>query len=279
LIPDGENRDTLTRRRWFSFQVLDRVSMGISELLKAEQMLFMSLAELLVTLSQFDDGCEISAAARFLRLKLITAPNGTRPNWEKIRWSLTGPEIVQSRSKDWNEAISLLEGLCSEDCEALFSDEKFLKAYFYGFDRAGITAFIASCGIQIEGDKAVVLEQSRVDYVIDPGDQPSELQAVNMALRALTKDYGDLHAKMVASEQSRVEVDIDPADQPYELQAANLAFRAVTNGHGDPLATFRNRLIGYLETTYPELKNHAVQRIATVANPDKTTGCKKSRAE
>ena len=75
------------------------------------------------------------------------------------------------------------------------------------------------------------------------------------------------------------ETDIDPADLPDELHAANIAFRAVTNGYGDPLATFRNRLIGYLETHFRALSNDAVKRISTVANPDKTTGRKKATTE
>ena len=70
--------------------------------------------------------------------------------------------------------------------------------------------------------------------------------------------------------------DIDPADLPEELHAANIAFRAVTNGYGDPLATFKNKLIGYLEKNFLSLSNEAVQRIATVANSDKATGRKKS---
>ena len=72
------------------------------------------------------------------------------------------------------------------------------------------------------------------------------------------------------------EFDIDPADLPDELHAANIAFRAVTNGHGDPGATFRNRLIGYLKTSFPDLNNETVQRIATVANPNKVREAKKA---
>jgi hypothetical protein len=74
-------------------------------------------------------------------------------------------------------------------------------------------------------------------------------------------------------------LEIDPADLPAELDAANVAFRAVTNGHGDPAATPRNRLIDYLEKNFPDFKPEQVQRIATVANPDKSTGRKKSAKE
>ncbi len=72
---------------------------------------------------------------------------------------------------------------------------------------------------------------------------------------------------------------VDPVDLPQELDLANMAFRALLNGHGDQNATPRNRLIGYLKTTYPYLKTEAIERIATVANPDKAPGRKKRAAE
>jgi hypothetical protein len=74
--------------------------------------------------------------------------------------------------------------------------------------------------------------------------------------------------------KAAADLEIDPSDLPPELDAANLAFRAVTNGYGDPSATQRNRLVDYLEKHYPDFKRDQVQRIATVANPDKTTGRK-----
>ena len=74
---------------------------------------------------------------------------------------------------------------------------------------------------------------------------------------------------------SDLESGIDPADLPEELQAANIAFRAITNGYGEGTATFKNRLIGYLEKNFVDLSSEAVQRIATVANPDKMRGRKK----
>lgn len=73
--------------------------------------------------------------------------------------------------------------------------------------------------------------------------------------------------------------DLDPTDLPEELDAANMAFRAVFNGYGNPADTFRNRLIEYLKTTYPELIDSEIERIATVANPDKTRGRKKKFKE
>lgn len=69
--------------------------------------------------------------------------------------------------------------------------------------------------------------------------------------------------------------EIDPSDLPDELDCANLAYRAVKNGYGDQSKTLKNRTVEYLENTYPNLKPEAVQRIATVANPDRSRGRKR----
>ncbi|HPW29492.1 MAG TPA: hypothetical protein PLL01_08905 [Rhodoferax sp.] len=74
--------------------------------------------------------------------------------------------------------------------------------------------------------------------------------------------------------QTAQEPYIDPSDLPNELHAANIAFRAVTHGYGDNNETFKNRLRDYLEKHFIDLTPEAVNRIATVANPDKTTGRK-----
>jgi hypothetical protein len=74
-----------------------------------------------------------------------------------------------------------------------------------------------------------------------------------------------------------VEAEIDPSAYPPELDIANIAFRAVTNGYGDKAATFRNRLVQYLKENHLGLKNEAVERIATIANPDKDPGRKGGR--
>ena len=50
-------------------------------------------------------------------------------------------------------------------------------------------------------------------------------------------------------------VETDPVDLPPELDAAMLGFRAVSKGFGDANETFRNRLIDYLQTTYPSFKS------------------------
>lgn len=71
----------------------------------------------------------------------------------------------------------------------------------------------------------------------------------------------------------------DPLDRPFELDLANLAFRAISKGYGDSKFTQKQRLIDFLETNYPDLKREQVQRIAIIANPDKTTGRKKRNKE
>lgn len=134
--------------------------MRISELLKAEQTRFVSLIDVLGILSDHDGGSEISESAQFLYLKLSTAPSETRPSWETIPCPLSGRRTIQSRTKQWDEARSLLERIASQDDKVYFSDEEFRKTQIYGFDRGEITAFMASCGANIEFNNAAVLEQS-----------------------------------------------------------------------------------------------------------------------
>jgi hypothetical protein len=76
----------------------------------------------------------------------------------------------------------------------------------------------------------------------------------------------------------QAELEIDPSDYPNELDAANMAFRAIAKGYGDQTKTARNRLVDYLNERYPEFRQQQRERIATVANPDKTTGRKKSNS-
>ncbi len=92
-------------------------------------------------------------------------------------------------------------------------------------------------------------------------------------------DFSVNRAEQILVSKSESDIEIDPCDIPMELDAANLAFRAVSNGHGERSATFKNRLINYLEKNFTDLKPEAVQRIATVANPDKSTGRKKRDKE
>lgn len=70
--------------------------------------------------------------------------------------------------------------------------------------------------------------------------------------------------------------DLDPGDYPLELDVAKISYRAVLNGYGNHGETFKSRLINYIRASYPTLKNSEVERIATVANPDKERGRKKS---
>lgn len=93
------------------------------------------------------------------------------------------------------------------------------------------------------------------------------------------KSVYQFERKQSTEHKEIIESDIDPADMPDELFTANIAFRAVKNGYGDKTATFKNRLIDYLENNYPDLSNEAMLRIATVANPDKVRGRKKSNTD
>lgn len=76
----------------------------------------------------------------------------------------------------------------------------------------------------------------------------------------------------VLSQPNPTGSDVDPADWPEELFAAVTAFRAVSNGYGDPSDTVKNRLTAYLKECYSHLSQEAVNRISTVANPDKSRG-------
>lgn len=67
-------------------------------------------------------------------------------------------------------------------------------------------------------------------------------------------------------------IEIDPSDLPEELDVANMAFRAVMKGYGDQGNTFRIRLIAYVKEHHPYMDTTKVERIATIANPDKSPG-------
>ena len=77
-----------------------------------------------------------------------------------------------------------------------------------------------------------------------------------------------------ATNDSVSESEIDPSDLPDELSAANIAFRAITKGYGKQSKTQRAKLEDFLRETYPAFGPTRIDRIATVANPDKTTGRK-----
>jgi hypothetical protein len=104
-----------------------------------------------------------------------------------------------------------------------------------------------------------------------------EDQAVQITMQQLVIKGAELEA--FVHRQSEPErdngPDIDPADLPEELDIARIAFTAVKNGYGKAHATFKNRLLAYLQEHYPKMSDEARQRIATVANPDKAAGRRK----
>ncbi|MEK7992445.1 MAG: hypothetical protein AAB403_01450 [Planctomycetota bacterium] len=67
----------------------------------------------------------------------------------------------------------------------------------------------------------------------------------------------------------------EPEGRPMELDIANITFRAISTNYGAPSATLKNRAMAYLRENYPALSQEAVQRIATVVNPDKAPGRRK----
>jgi hypothetical protein len=124
--------------------------------------------------------------------------------------------------------------------------------------------------------KTVVMElllSGDDDYKIERSEISRWLKAINLQSVYQFELVGNSAGRAIQSNE-----EIDPSDLPAELDAANMAYRAIVNGYGDQTATPRNRLKDYLEKHYPDFNSEQVQRIATVANPDKTTGrMKRSR--
>ena len=121
-----------------------------------------------------------------------------------------------------------------------------------------------------------------IDFLMAKKDATLLAQRLWMKFFDESRDFQDADFSPNISNNEGVpseDSDVDPSDLPPELDAANMAFRAVTNGFGDQSATARNRLVIYLKTHYPDFKDEQVQRIATVANPDKSTGRKKAGKE
>lgn len=114
------------------------------------------------------------------------------------------------------------------------------------------------------------------DWLID--DPASAFQAQKFS-REILADWLDAIQLKTAYEfrksDAHAKDELDPSDRPEELDAAILAHQRVLNGYGNPTATFRNRILAYLKEYYSHMKPDAIERIATVANPDKSTGRKK----
>jgi hypothetical protein len=143
------------------------------------------------------------------------------------------------------------------------------------------------------GDLFLLLERFVEDANFDAGLEAREiyrpatqvppdsmLVVATNSLRGFETDLQRKEAAVALLADSRptanqeFESDFDPSDLPYELGIGNIAFSAVRNGYGDSSATFKNRLIAYLEKEF-QLSPEAVHRIATVANPDKAPGRKR----
>ena len=116
-----------------------------------------------------------------------------------------------------------------------------------------------------------------IEWLISLGEADDVLATVGIGSASeMVKRWCDWmregDAQTPASTTPDNQQETDPADLPEELYIANIAFRAVFNGYGNPTATFKNRLIAYLKSTYPALLPSEVARIATVANLDKARG-------
>lgn len=115
------------------------------------------------------------------------------------------------------------------------------------------------------------------DQLTDFDAQKFSRQAISAWLQAI--EEASIYRFDTEHTLSKTSEELDPSDYPAELDAANMAFRAISNGKGDQSATPRKRIVDYLKQNYPEFLDETIQRIATVANPDKSTGRKKSRQE
>ena len=69
--------------------------------------------------------------------------------------------------------------------------------------------------------------------------------------------------------------DIDPDELPEELAAANIMLRAYKNHTPASSLTPKQWIIDRLERDYPHFSQEQRKRIATVANPDKSSGRRK----
>lgn len=215
--------------------------MGISEQIALVEREFVPGEILLAALALREGVSEFHAASWLLRQRRWL---GHLPVVEFNR------ELRDFRDSQSSVAMDILDDICSygEAWKVWTSDE---NDYVCGWMSSDLREFFA---------------QSDLDF---PESEINKLQRNNpspIAIKAATTEaIGD--------------AGIDPIDLPDEMQLAGIAYRAVINGYGDRAATFKNRLIDYLEKTYTDLKSEAVKRIATVANPDKTTGRKRRDRE
>ncbi|NML85783.1 hypothetical protein [Polaromonas sp.] len=240
--------DSLTRRRWFSFQVRDR-----------ERMADLSHWDFAENFSGYD------AAALILGLE----PSESEDEQWRVR-------IVTDRmSVHYKNAINRL-------FEEIFIDE--LENVDF---KEPIRIELLSVKLNDLHRKCELfgVETPLHDWLADKRQIRFEVQEFERysIARWITqiemKSVYSFDRKLSTTVNAAVETDIDPADLPEELHAANIAFRAVTNGYGDRTATFKNRLIDYLKGNFITLNNEAIQRIATVANPDKGRGRKKFNSQ
>ena len=148
-------------------------------------MRFISLLELLDGISSIGDGCKFSEAAQFLYLKLSTRSNEKIvPGFEKTPCPLTGRQVVEPRTKQWNEARALLETLSYDSGIINISEDDFGKTQIYGFDRSEMTAFLSSFGVNINTESvAPELSEKPDSKKAPPEEKPLSAKERNTLLR------------------------------------------------------------------------------------------------
>ena len=157
--------------------------------------------------------------------------------------------------------FEILEGRWANDVFSDITANKNSSPEWFDDDASYIGGWLSSELKQFFSNSSLDYPEDSIAQILK--SKPSTCNVENPSVRS-------------ASQVKSSEVEkIDPLDLPAELDAANMAFRAVTNGYGDTTTTPKNRLTNYLQKHYPAFKPEQVNRIATVANPDKSTGRKK----
>ncbi|MBX7229997.1 MAG: hypothetical protein K1X48_10375 [Burkholderiaceae bacterium] len=197
-----------------------------------------------------------------------------------------GLELEDGKVIDWEDELHQLDGIY--DLTMLGGEKSEIQQKLQDLRGLGSIDYVHLDGIflkrgeyffqlQVENVDA---QSNSVDSQYYPTIQLPEDAALVVRVEALIELEKTLaNVETVTTLLPATESDIDPVDQPEELDAANIAFRRVSRGYGDKALTFRNRLLAFLEENYSHLKSEAIERIATVANPDKTRGRKKNDKE
>jgi hypothetical protein len=130
------------------------------------------------------------------------------------------------------------------------------------------------------GDLCFSLEQPvDIDYVLKSGvvmaEEVARFEAKGTDQSVASGTDRPLSTVEHNTPEASPATEIDPLDLPIELDAANVAYRVVQKGFGDQDATFKKRVVDYLQTNYPQMAPEALKRISTLVNPQKQAGRRK----